>query len=153
MRIRLEERILEDAGYRRAYRPETESPPVSPQESRLRGLKSGERFTPRQVQVVKKGMDEAKLIRALEEKGVGRPSTYALTIARLLDHGYLHRRPGGGLEITDLGASVLRFLTEQYPRLFSYTFTKEMERNLDALAQGKKAYVDVIRAVWTLLQE
>ncbi len=153
MRIRLEEPVLEDAGYRRAYPPETESLPIPPQASRLRGLKSGERFTPRQVQVVKKGMDEAKLIRALEEKGIGRPSTYALTITRLVDHGYLHRRPDGGLEITDFGVSVLGFLTKQYPRLFSYTFTKEMEHNLDALAQGKKAYGDVIRAVWTLLQE
>ena len=153
MRIRLEERILEDKGYRQIYNPETEPTTTTPQASRLRRLKPGDRLTPRRVQVVKRGMDEARLIRTLEEKGIGRPSTYALVVKRLVEHGYVRRRADGSLEVTDLGREVLAALSQAYPPLLSYAFTAEMEQALSALAQGKAAYAPTVQKVWYLLQE
>ncbi len=153
MRIRLEERILEDEGYRRVYHPEPDPATVPSQKSRLRRLKPGDHFTPRRVQVVRQGMDEARLIRALEERGIGRPSTYALVVKRLVEHGYVRRRADGALEVTDLGREVLAALSQAYPSLLSYAFTAEMERKLNALAVGKIAYTTAVQKVWSLFQE
>jgi len=151
MRIRLEERVLDDEGYRQIYQPESESIAVLPQASRLSHLKPGNRFVPRQVQIVRKGLGEAHLIRALEEKGIGRPSTYALVVTRLVEHGYVRRRSDGALEVTDLGRQVLAAVSEAYPFLASYDFTAHMEQWLDALARGQGAYTQILRSVWGAL--
>ena len=78
---------------------------------------------------------EASLVKTLEEKGIGRPSTYASTIATITDRGYVQRK-GQALVPTWLAFSVVRLLEENLPALVDYDFTADMEHDLDEIAAG-----------------
>ncbi|MFH5824949.1 type I DNA topoisomerase [Georgenia sp. AZ-5] len=78
---------------------------------------------------------EASLVKALEERGIGRPSTYASTISVITDRGYVDHR-GQALVPTWLAFSVVRLLEENLPRLVDYDFTAAMESDLDRIAAG-----------------
>ncbi|HYO85129.1 MAG TPA: type I DNA topoisomerase [Dermatophilaceae bacterium] len=84
---------------------------------------------------------EASLVKAMEEKGIGRPSTYASTMATILDRGYVGTR-GTALVPTWLAFAVTRLLEEHFPRLVDYQFTARMEEDLDDIAAGDQARVD-----------
>ena len=81
---------------------------------------------------------EATLIKAMEEKGIGRPSTYAATVATIQDRGYVGSR-GSALVPTWLAFAVTRLLEEHFPRLVDYDFTAAMEEDLDRIAGGEEA--------------
>ncbi|HEY3436750.1 MAG TPA: type I DNA topoisomerase [Actinotalea sp.] len=80
---------------------------------------------------------EASLIKALEERGIGRPSTYAATISVIQDRGYVTSR-GQALIPSWLAFAVTRLLEENFDWLVDYDFTAEMELDLDAIAAGDK---------------
>ncbi|WP_225755050.1 type I DNA topoisomerase [Actinotalea sp. Marseille-Q4924] len=80
---------------------------------------------------------EASLIRALEERGIGRPSTYAATISVIMDRGYVLGR-GQALVPSWLAFAVIRLLEEHFDRLVDYDFTAAMENDLDQIAAGSK---------------
>jgi len=80
---------------------------------------------------------EASLIKALEERGIGRPSTYAATISVIQDRGYVTSR-GQALVPSWLAFAVTRLLEENLERLVDYDFTAVMEEDLDAIAAGEK---------------
>jgi len=80
---------------------------------------------------------EASLIKALEERGIGRPSTYAATISVIQDRGYVTSR-GQALVPSWLAFAVTRLLEEHFDWLVDYDFTAEMENDLDAIAAGSK---------------
>jgi DNA topoisomerase I len=80
---------------------------------------------------------EASLIRALEERGIGRPSTYAATISVIMDRGYVLAR-GQALVPSWLAFAVTRLLEEHFDRLVDYDFTAAMESDLDKIAAGEK---------------
>lgn len=84
---------------------------------------------------------EASLVKALEERGIGRPSTYAATISVILDRGYVSQR-GQALVPTWLAFAVTRLLEENFDRLVDYDFTASMEEDLDLIASGEKDRVD-----------
>ncbi|MCM0640687.1 type I DNA topoisomerase [Cellulomonas wangsupingiae] len=84
---------------------------------------------------------EASLVKALEERGIGRPSTYAATIGVIQDRGYVTNR-GQALVPTWLAFAVTRLLEENFDRLVDYNFTAGMEESLDAIAAGQKGRVD-----------
>ncbi|MBZ2197294.1 type I DNA topoisomerase [Occultella gossypii] len=84
---------------------------------------------------------EASLVKALEERGIGRPSTYAATIGVITDRGYVLRR-GQALVPSWLAFSVVRLLEEHFPRLVDYDFTAAMESDLDRIAAGEADRVD-----------
>lgn len=84
---------------------------------------------------------EAALVKALEERGIGRPSTYATTISTIQDRGYVTTR-GQALVPTWLAFAVTRLLEENFDRLVDYSFTAEMEEDLDAIAAGQRDRVD-----------
>ncbi len=84
---------------------------------------------------------EASLVKALEERGIGRPSTYAATIGVIQDRGYVTNR-GQALVPTWLAFAVTRLLEENFDRLVDYNFTAGMEEDLDAIATGQKERVD-----------
>ncbi|MEE6281508.1 type I DNA topoisomerase [Georgenia sunbinii] len=84
---------------------------------------------------------EASLVKALEERGIGRPSTYAATISVITDRGYVDRR-GQALVPTWLAFSVTRLLEENLPRLVDYDFTASMEADLDEIAAGAENRVE-----------
>ncbi|WP_315093216.1 type I DNA topoisomerase [uncultured Cellulomonas sp.] len=80
---------------------------------------------------------EASLVKALEERGIGRPSTYAATISVIQDRGYVTGR-GQALVPSWLAFAVTRLLEENFDWLVDYDFTAEMEQDLDAIAAGDK---------------
>ncbi|RXR25037.1 type I DNA topoisomerase [Oerskovia turbata] len=80
---------------------------------------------------------EASLIKALEERGIGRPSTFASTISTIQDRGYVLSR-GQALVPSWLAFAVIRLLEEHFEWLIDYDFTAEMEADLDAIAAGDK---------------
>jgi len=80
---------------------------------------------------------EASLVKALEERGIGRPSTYAATISVIQDRGYVTSR-GQALVPSWLAFAVTRLLEENFDWLVDYDFTAEMEQDLDAIAAGDK---------------
>jgi DNA topoisomerase I len=84
---------------------------------------------------------EASLVKALEERGIGRPSTYAATIGTIIDRGYV-RHKGNALVPEWLAFAVTRLLEEHFPRLVDYAFTAEMEADLDRIAAGEVAGAD-----------
>ncbi|GMA32522.1 type I DNA topoisomerase [Litorihabitans aurantiacus] len=84
---------------------------------------------------------EASLTAALEERGIGRPSTYAATIAVVVDRGYVLRR-GQALFPSWLAFSVVRLLEEHFGSLVDYDFTASMESDLDRIAAGNQDRVE-----------
>ncbi len=90
---------------------------------------------------------EATLIKALEEYGIGRPSTYATILSTLQQRGYvvLEKRR---FVPTDVGRIVNRFLTEHFTDYVDYGFTARLEDQLDAVARGEKAWIPLLEAFW-----
>ena len=79
---------------------------------------------------------EAGLVQKLEELGIGRPSTYASIIATIIDREYVVKR-GAALVPTPLAFAVVNLMTELEPALVDYSFTAQMEEELDAIARGE----------------
>jgi DNA topoisomerase-1 len=90
---------------------------------------------------------EATLVRALEEYGIGRPSTYAAIISTLLQREYAVLEKKRFVP-TDVGRVVNRFLTEHFARYVDYDFTARMEDDLDAISRGEKVWIPVLREFW-----
>ncbi len=80
---------------------------------------------------------EATLVKAMEEKGIGRPSTYAATVGTIQDRGYVRTR-GSALIPTWLAFAVTRLLEEHFTELVDYDFTASMEEDLDRIAAGEE---------------
>jgi DNA topoisomerase-1 len=87
---------------------------------------------------------EASLVQALEERGIGRPSTYASIIGTILDRGYVFKR-GTALVPSFLAFAVTGLLEQHFGRLVDYSFTAKMEDDLDAIAAGEQERVDWLR--------
>jgi DNA topoisomerase-1 len=90
---------------------------------------------------------EASLVKALEEYGIGRPSTYASIISTLRDRAYVDiesRR----FTATDIGKIVSRFLTQYFTTYVDYDFTAKMEDSLDAVATGEMEWVPLLDKFW-----
>jgi DNA topoisomerase I len=84
---------------------------------------------------------EATLVKSMEEKGIGRPSTYAATVGTIQDRGYVNSR-GSALIPTWLAFAVTRLLEEHFSKLVDYDFTASMEEDLDRIANGEEQRVD-----------
>ncbi len=84
---------------------------------------------------------EASLVKALEDRGIGRPSTYAATISTIQDRGYVTSK-GPALVPTWLAFAVVRLLEEHFASLVDYDFTAEMEADLDKIAAGEEERAD-----------
>jgi DNA topoisomerase I len=84
---------------------------------------------------------EASLVKALEERGIGRPSTYAAIMGTILDRGYV-RKQGQALVPEFLAFAVVGLLERHFPQLVDYEFTARMEDDLDEIASGDEARTD-----------
>ena len=91
---------------------------------------------------------EATLIKALEERGIGRPSTYAPIIGTIRQRGYV-RTKEGRLHPEQLGETVNTVLVAHFPTIVDTNFTAHMEEELDEIAQGKQAWEKTIREFYT----
>jgi DNA topoisomerase-1 len=95
---------------------------------------------------------EAGLIKELEARGIGRPSTYASIMKTLEDRGYV-RKEGKTLFPTDVGDVVSSFLENNFANYISDTFTAEMEDELDEIANGKREYEKTLKDFYFPFQE
>jgi len=145
--------VLVKPGYRLVYqegRPEGEAddadrilPPMTEGQALvLADIKSDQHFTeppPR--------YSEASLVRALEEYGIGRPSTYATIISTLQNREYVEMDRRRFIP-TDIGRIVNRFLTEHFDDYVDYDFTARLEDELDAISRGEEDWVPLMKRFW-----
>lgn len=131
-------------------RDEDEEAPQSPlpdlkegEALKLEGLVPGQHFTQPPARFT-----EATLIKALEEKGVGRPSTYAPTISTITDRQYVVKE-GKYLRPTPLGEVVTGLMKEKFPDIVDTDFTAQMESRLDKVEAGEAAWKQVLSEFYT----
>ncbi len=86
---------------------------------------------------------EASLIKALEEYGIGRPSTYATTISTITSRGYV-KREGKTLFPTELGEVTTKLMEDRFPKIVNVKFTAQMEQNLDTVEEGECGWVELL---------
>ncbi|MBP5180676.1 MAG: type I DNA topoisomerase [Clostridiales bacterium] len=96
--------------------------------------------------------NEASLIKAMEEFGIGRPSTYSKTITTVLDRKYVDK-DGKNLLITDLGKLVTVMLEENFNEIVDVSFTADMEDRLDNVEMGKKDWVALLKEFYPEFHE
>lgn len=90
---------------------------------------------------------EATLIRELEEKGIGRPSTYASILGNIQSREYVLRETGR-FKPTDLGILITDLLVESFPDVLNVEFTASMEEMLDLVEEGKKGWVEILETFY-----
>ncbi len=95
---------------------------------------------------------EAALVKALEEYGIGRPSTYASIIQTLLFRKYTEME-GRAFKPTDVGRAVSRFLSGHFTRYVDYDFTANLEDELDAVSRGEEQWVPLMEKFWGPFKE
>ena len=123
-------------------------------ENKLPDLKEGEVLTLNELLPAQKFTEapprytEATLIKFLEEKGIGRPSTYAPIITTIISRGYV-KRDKHSLLPTELGDITTTLMNDNFPRIVDYTFTAEMEDSLDGIADGKSTMTSVLSGFYT----
>ncbi len=96
--------------------------------------------------------NDASLVKILEEKGIGRPSTYAPTIYTLLYRDYVTRK-GGALMPTELGETVVNLLVQHFPKVLDIQFTALMEDELDKIEDGEMQWVRVLKDFYGPFEE
>ncbi len=128
--------------------PNQQLPPLQAQEAvDLRELKPAEHWTeppPR--------FTEPSLIKQLEKEGVGRPSTYASIMDTIQQRGYVALK-GKSLIPTEVGRHVTTFLTAQFPDLLDIGFTRQMEEDLDRVAEGQVEWTTLLGGFYAPLEE
>ena len=92
--------------------------------------------------------NEASLIKTLEKLGIGRPSTYAPTISTILVRNYVEKNDSKQFVPTTIGVAVNDFLVSNFPDVFEYEFTAQMENKLDEVANGKLKWTNEISGFW-----
>ena len=91
---------------------------------------------------------QASLIRALEEQGIGRPSTYATIMTTIIDREYVRQDDQKRLMPTELGILVTDLLVGSFPDVLNVEFTAELENELDAIEEGREDWQAVTRKFW-----
>ncbi len=151
-RFRATHTALKFAGYTAVYvegKDEDEEAAQSPlpdlkegEALELRDLKPQQHFTRPPARYT-----EASLIKALEEKGIGRPSTYAPTISTIEGREYVVKE-GKYLRSTPLGETVNMVMKDKFPDIVDYDFTAQMEERLDEVEQGKEKWKDLMHSFY-----
>ncbi len=95
---------------------------------------------------------EATLVKVLEEKGIGRPSTYAPTITTIISRGYITKK-SNALYITELGDVVTSIMEQNFTKFVDIDFTAEMENELDMIEDGEENWKDFIAKFYPPLDE
>ncbi len=90
---------------------------------------------------------EASLVKELEEKGIGRPSTYAAIISNIQDRGYVDKQ-GNRFFPTEVGMIVTKMLVESFPHEMDVEFTAKLEGQLDLIEEGEVKYTKVLKDFW-----
>jgi DNA topoisomerase-1 len=96
---------------------------------------------------------EATLVKAMEEKNIGRPSTYAPTISTVLDRRYAERMEGNRLKPSELGITITELLATHFKEVLNVEFTASMEEQLDKVEEGSLAWQDAVRGFWEVFEK
>ncbi len=113
----------------------------------LLGLFPEQRFTQPPLRY-----NEATLIKALEQRGIGRPSTYAPIISTIQERGYVYKE-GGRLCPDEIGFIVSDLLAQHFPGIVDLDFTAQLEEELDEIARGERGWVSVLKDFYTPFEE
>ncbi|WP_445258606.1 type I DNA topoisomerase [Nocardioides aurantiacus] len=147
-------RVLTFHGFLKAYvEGSDDGGATDDQETRLPNVSEGDRVTAAQLRAEGHATKpparytEATLVKELEEREIGRPSTYASIIGTILNRGYVYKK-GTALVPAWLAFSVIRLLEEHFTRLVSYEFTAQMESVLDDVAGGRRDRNDELGAFY-----
>ena len=157
-RFRASGSVLVEPGYIAVYQEGRDDAENAEQDRRLPPLAEGEMLslekllTEQHFTKPPPRYSEASLVKALEEYGIGRPSTYAAIISTLQDRDYvaLERRR---FTPTDIGRVVSGFLTQHFTRYVDYDFTARMEDELDAVSRGEGDWQELLGRFWTPFHE
>lgn len=117
-------------------------------------MKVGESFVPKKMIDMEEHwtsppprFNEASLVKALEEDGIGRPSTYAAIISNIQDRGYVEKTENRFVP-TELGTVVCKMLVESFPDVMDIEFTAKVEELLDKIEEGDVSWKKVLREFW-----
>jgi len=147
---------LRFAGFTAVYvesREESEQPPEEESEAVLPPLTAGEPLKLRSLDPKQHftqpppRFTEASLVKALEERGIGRPSTYAQILSTIQDRGYASR-DRGTLHPTELGMQVTDMLVPHFPEVMDVEFTAQLEESLDKIEEGDADWVETVAAFY-----
>jgi len=144
--------VLEFDGYLALYPKRKKEDNILPkaqegEKLKLRDIESKQNFTqppPRYT--------EGSLVKELEAKGIGRPSTYAPIISTLQDRVYVFKEKGRFIP-SDLGLFVTDYLIENFPDLMEFEFTARLEAELDLISQGKQEWLMYLKSYYSLLEK
>ncbi|CCJ33748.1 DNA topoisomerase I [Caloramator australicus RC3] len=145
--------ILKSLGFLSVYRTDDEE-----EDKLLPDVKEKEEFQPVAIEPKQHFTQppprytEATLVKALEENGIGRPSTYAPIITTILERKYVERDKKF-LKPTELGEIVTELLKEYFSDIVDIDFTAEMENKLDEVEQGKENWIDIVDGFYKPLKE
>ncbi len=145
-------KVIDFPGFLRAYVEGSDDPQaeLADQERELPPLRQGESLTLGQLETTRHTTQppprytEASLVKELETRGIGRPSTYAAIIQTIQDRGYVFHK-GPALVPTFVAFAVTRLLERHLPDLVDYDFTAAMEDELDTIARGEREPVPWLR--------
>jgi len=145
-------KTIDFAGYLRAYVEGSDDPAaeLADKDVVLPNIREGESLEPRELEPKSHTTQpparysEASLTRALEEMGIGRPSTYASIIDTILAREYVFKK-GNALAPTWVAFAVAQLLEAHLPNLVDYGFTAQMEDDLDAISRGEAGHLDYLR--------
>jgi DNA topoisomerase I len=144
-----EGRVIKFAGWLKLYEKSDEQSKTKGEESLLPKVKIGDDLDLLKIKDEQKftqppsRFTEATLIKAMEERGIGRPSTYAPIVSTIQDRQYVEKFEGK-FKPTSLGTTVNDFLIEYFPDVFAYQFTAKMEDELDDIANGQRKWKVVL---------
>lgn len=141
---------LKFAGFTVIYKESTETEEAKPEKtSKIPTLSEGEGVTVQEFEPSQnftqppQRYTEATLIKAMEEKGIGRPSTYSPTLSTIISRGYAER-DGKSLKPKPLGTVTTDIMRENFAPIVDYKFTANMEDDLDDIENGEKNYKKII---------
>ncbi len=150
---------IKDPGFMVVYQEgEDDNAPDSGDEKMLPAMEVGDQITLQEIRCEQHFTEppprftEASLVKALEEYGIGRPSTYASIISTIQNREYAeieNRR----FFPTDIGRLVTRFLTKHFTQYVDYDFTAHLEDELDEISRGEKDWVPVMESFWKPFDE
>jgi DNA topoisomerase-1 len=139
--------VVKFDGYMALYK--TDDNEYEDEDNRIPDLKVGQTLSLSELSPVQRFTEpparytEATLIKFLEEKGIGRPSTFAQIISTIISRGYVQRQ-GHSLVPTSLGDITTQLMIDNFPDIVDYKFTAQMEDTLDGIADGNNTFESVL---------
>lgn len=139
--------VIKFAGWKKLFLKDKDEEQVLPE------LTVGEKLVKNKVEGEQKftqppaRFNDASLIKELEKRGIGRPSTYAAIISTIIDRRYVEQRERKFFP-TSIGVAVVDFLMTNFPKEMDYEFTAKMESSLDEIADGKMKWKKMLSEFW-----